>query len=188
MHKMPVQSVIHYRKFQESELQDSEKRLKLGDVARPRKCPYCGAKECMTLHEWVIRFLLIFMGGSYTLLVPVYKCKECKRYIRVLPKQCHIYHQHSSSSIKHALKLYYRSGKYVRIRWIDPALMRRWVRSFEENARSFSNLILKGFQRALEEIPRFSILFRQDVKIMGPDEFFGLSRTTQRPVTLAVCL
>lgn len=185
---MPLQSDIHYLKFQESELKEPEKRKALGDSARPRKCPYCGKKECMTLHQWALRFLILGKDVVVTLLVPVYKCKECCHYIRVLPEQCHVYHQYASALILIVLRLYYREGKYVRLEWIDPSLMRRWVKKFEENARSFANFILKGLERALEEIPGFSILFRSNVKIMHPGEIAGIYRTTQRSFTLAVCL
>ncbi len=185
---MPIQSVTHYTKFQESELKESKKRKELGNLVRPRRCPYCGERECMILHQWVLRFLILGVENVVNLLVPVYKCKECCHYIRVLPKQCHIYHQYSSTFIYFALKLYYRNGKYVHLRWIDPSLMRRWVKKFEENARSFSNFILKGLKEALERIPRFSILFRSNVKIMGMDENAGIFRQTQCPFTLGVCL
>lgn len=142
----------------------------------------------MILHQWVLRFLILGGKKIVNLLVPVYKCKECCHYIRVLPQQCHIYHQYSNKIIFVVLSLYYEKGKYVRLRWIDPSLMRRWIKKFEENARSFANLILKGFKEALKKIPRFSILFRNNVKIMGPNENAGIYRKTQRSFTLAVCL
>ena len=142
----------------------------------------------MILHQWVLRFLILGEDEIVNLLVPIYKCKECGRHIRVLPEQCHVYHQYASALILFVLKLYYREGKYVRLRWIDPSLMRRWVEKFEENARSFSNFILKGLERALDEIPRFSILFRSNVKIMHRGESACIFRTTQRSFTLAVCL
>ncbi len=186
--KMPIQSDTHYLKFQESELKESKKRKDLGNSVRPRMCPYCGEKECMILHQWVLRFLILGAEEIVNLLVPVYKCKECGRHIRVLPKECHVYHQYSSALILFVLRLYYRKGKYVRLRWIDPSLMRRWVKGFEENARSFKNLILKGIEKALEEIPRFSILFRSNVKIMGKNEDAGIYSKNQCPFTLGVCL
>ncbi len=185
---MPIQSDINYTEFQESSLKTRAEKKRLGDKARPRTCPYCKEMECMILHLWALRYLILAHKKMITLLVPVYKCKECCHYIRVLPRQCHVYHQYSNSLILLALRLYYRSGKYVRFLWIDPSLMRRWVKKFEENARSFKNFILKGLKRALEEIPRFSILFRINVKIMGSDEDAGIFRGTQCPFTLAVCL
>lgn len=185
---MPKQSAKHYRKFQESKLRNLKERRKLGKKVRPRRCPYCKEAECMILHQWVLRFLIVAPEVIVNLLVPVYKCKACGRHIRVLPKQCHVHHQYSSMLILYALRRYYREGRYVRMRWLDPSLMRRWVKKFEENARTFENLILKGFRRALEEIPHFSILFRIDVKIMRGDEVYGFFRKNQRPFTLAVCL
>lgn len=185
---MPIQSAINYTEFQESGLKTRAERKCLGDKARPRICPYCGEKESMILHLWALRYLILAHDKIITLLVPVYKCKECCHYIRVLPRQCHVYYQYSHSLILMALRLYYREGKYVRFLWIDPSLMRRWVKKFEENARSFGNFILKGLKRALEEIPRFSILFRINVKIMGSGEDAGIFRDTQCPFTLAVCL
>ena len=187
---MPIQSVKRYSKFQEKKLRNLRKRRKLGNKVRPRRCPYCGEVECMILHQWVTRFLIVMLGEIVviTLLVPVYKCKSCGRHIRVLPRQCHVHHQYSNMLILYALRLYYRDGRYVRLRWLDPSLMRCWVKKFEENARSFGASILNGLRSVLDEIPRFSILFRIDVKIMRLDETAGFSRTTQRPFTLAVCL
>lgn len=185
---MPLQSVINYTKFQESKLRDKKERKKLGDVARPRKCPYCGTVGCMILHQWVIRYLVLILKKDIMLLIPVYRCNCCRRHIRVLPKQCHVYHQYSNSVILMALKLYNGKGKYVRFSWIDPSLMRCWVKHFEENVRSCGNFILRGILRALEEIPRFSILFRSDIKIMHTGGCAEVYSTTQRIFTLAVCL
>ncbi len=122
MQKMPKQAVKHYRKFQESKLKNLKERRKLDNEARPRRCPYCGEMECMILHQWVLRFLILAPDKIVNLLVPVYKCKACGHHIRVLPKQCHVHHQYSSALILYVLRLYYRKGKYVRLRWIDPSL------------------------------------------------------------------
>ena len=56
--QMPKQSDILSHEFQESEMDNPQKRRALALRVRPVRCPYCGAYASMNVNSWPIRYII----------------------------------------------------------------------------------------------------------------------------------
>ena len=147
---MPFQCELNHDEFQERNLKkDKSARAKLVCRVRPRRCPYCGEFGCMILHSWCTRYMIDADGNEWILLIPVFKCRYCRRHIRVLPLQCHSYCIHVSQSIRKALSIWISKGHHSSGGWIPVRLVRHWIRGFLLNVKNKESLYLKGLENAL---------------------------------------
>ena len=185
---MPVQSDLKWIEFQEENLQNHKRNI-LREATRPHVCPYCDDVGTMIGHGYIRRYIILPQLMTIVLLVPVFRCKSCKRTIRVLPKEVHNHCNHISETIIQQVKAKLVTGVYTHKALIALQLQRHWYRSFEKRCHEFSSWNLsEGKKDLLEILPSCSILYRKWYRTVIAGKRNSYHRDTHRNCPLIVCL
>jgi hypothetical protein len=182
---MPVQCGLSIEEFQEEKMSGAY-RTELLARCRPARCPSCGEYGRMHGHGFVRRYAIIPDGTTLTLLVPVYRCAQCGRHIRVLPHEMHNGCCHVARTIVSLLSHRIRTGHHKRCmvpRFLQHAWWTRFLMRVQDAA-----LVMDNLQGALDSLPPFSLLYRKTYRSVYQDEPPPSRRASPRILPLVVCL
>lgn len=185
---MPLQSALKWIEFQVENLQKSG-RDTLREATRPRICPYCGTAGTMIGHGFIPRYIILQHVVSIILLIPVFRCRDCGRTIRVLPNDVHNHCNHIIETIRDHVEAKLTKGVYTRKSKIPPQLQRYWYRSFEKRCQEVSSWNLSdGKMDLLRRLPDCSILYRKIYRTVAVGNRNIFNSQTHRKCPLIVCI
>lgn len=157
---MPLQCYVNWEEFQEAVVVGEHRRSLLARC-RPLRCPYCGEHYRMLGHGFEGRYIILADGRTEFLKVPRYRCKVCRKTIRVLPYQLQSHCNHLSQTILDELESRICSGCYRNASPLAKSLRRYWYTALCKQLQQFTAVGLLGDAIVqLHTLPSFSLLFK----------------------------
>jgi hypothetical protein len=140
----------------------------VGDIEtiRPVACHRCGARHCMVIHQYRVRYSQDLFGVVVYIVVVRFKCSVCGTTITVIPffvHCCHVYDAHAIYTC-----LYHRvaTGKFL-LKWdgvpVCPSwwLQQRWYKDFRYQT-GFGNPTQEEMLGALASLSHQAIILQSN--------------------------